>query len=138
MPKIIKTRFNKKKSSLYSINPVFGYVLCGLKGFVLCILLLLIVSLVLYKSNDFGTFYKIIIYLVIFLSSFFTGTSSYKYNTGKGLIIGLKGSVPFVLFLFLLCVVLLKFKVSAFLLIVVPLSVCGSAIGGIIEANKIG
>jgi hypothetical protein len=75
-------------------------------------------------------------FFIIAISAFFTGSSTYKKLSGRGIIVGTLGTVP--LTIVELCLILIfGFEaISSFVLIIIPLNLIFGAIGGIVASNQ--
>ena len=132
MPKIIKTnKPNKRPKKSIEI-----YIISSLKGVVLTLLGLFIVSLLMMKNSSFTMFTKVFIYFSISSGAFLSGYLSYKNLKNKGSLNGLLSSLLYTVPFFIINVICLKFQVSSSLFLCVPLIIISGIIGGIVSANK--
>ncbi len=138
MPKIIKTKSQKKKkSNINVLNPVVAYILSGAKGFAIYICLLLLITLAIHNGGEISVISKISTYFSCSLGAFISGCSAYKYINGRGVINGILGGLVYILIVLLCNLILLKLSVDIiYALILFALSLLCAATGGVVLANK--
>ncbi len=136
MPKIIKTKRVKKKNEIIDLNPIAAFLLSALKGYVLSIILLLLLSSLIFKGTQFTTLFIILIYLSVSLGGFVSGYSAASNINGRGYINGLISASVFSAFILISNAVLLKFNISTYIFIPLLSSVFMGLIGGIVSVNK--
>lgn len=134
MPKILKTK-RYKNHNRKSTKPIVEQFLCTLKGLFAFIICTILISIAIYKGNEFSLFWKILIYASVFTGGLYCGFSSYKTSREKGFINGIISSLIYSLILCIVITVLMKFKISALLLLILPIGLIGGIIGRIISSN---
>lgn len=135
MPKILRTK-SIKNSKRKDTNPIIAFILCALKGLVICFLGFAGVSLAIYKGNEFSFFWKMLLYVFVLSGGLYSGYSSHKRNRGRGFISGLIGSSIYVLMIVVVSAIMMRLQLSSNILIVIPIGVVGGLIGGIVGANS--
>lgn len=134
MPKIIKSSVSKTK--IKNKNPYVQYLLSALKGLMIIVLLLLTISLFVLKGATISVFVKLIIYLSIALGSFICGYNSYKTVRKKGITDGAISGAILLIALIVIIGVLMRFKISDNIFLLIPVTLFSGIAGGIISANK--
>ena len=134
MPKIIKSSISKSK--IKNKNPYVQYLLNALKGLMIIVLLLLTISLFVLKGATISVFVKLIIYLSIALGSFICGYNSYKTVRNKGITDGAISGAILLIALIVIIGVLMRFKISDNIFLLIPVTLFSGIAGGIISANK--
>ena len=134
MPKIIKSSVSKGK--IKNKNPYVQYLLNALKGLMIIVLLLLTISLFVLKGATISVFVKLIIYLSIALGSFICGYNSYKTVRIKGITDGAISGAILLIALIVIIGVLMRFKISDNIFLLIPVTLFSGIAGGIISANK--
>ena len=131
MPSIIKTK--KKRDNKHSKNVT--YVLCALKGFIFFITGTSLVSLLLLKSQNDNISLYLFAYLILALGGFISGFSAYKKLKNRGFLNGVVASGIYCAFVLALVIILMRFNISANILLMVPISVGAGFLGGTVGAN---
>ncbi len=136
MVKLEKTKINFNKKNNKSINLLFKYLPCFLKGEILIVLGILVLSLAYYKITGYDSYLYYLTYLFIALGAFITGRATYNRLGGRGIISGALSSLPIAIInitiIFSFC-----FKTTSwFILLILPISILSGAIGGILASNS--
>lgn len=131
MPKIIKTNNKSGKQQ----NKIITYILSSVKGIVLFIIGLIILSLVILNNPSESLFVYVFSYILIALGGFTSGYSAYKSLRGRGFLNGIVAASIYMCFLLILIVVLMKFQVKTNVLLIIPICVISGFLGGTIGAN---
>lgn len=134
MPKIIKTRLNRDKKAKKKYSKRALYLLSALKGFILTLVCLMIISYLLYKNGVFTPFNKLMVYLGIGLGAFLAGYSAHTRINGRAFSDGLISASIYTLMLLFIFSILLKLSFSAHLLIIIPVALLSGFLGGIVKA----
>lgn len=132
MTKNKKVNFNKNET----ISIFLKYIPAFLKGFILMLFGILVLTFAYYKLQEKNDLLYFSCFFIIAISAFFTGSSTYKKLSGRGIIVGTLGTVP--LTIVELCLILIfGFEaISSFVLIIIPLNLIFGAIGGIVASNQ--
>lgn len=132
MTKNKKVNFNKNET----ISIFIKYIPAFLKGFILMLFGILVLTFAYYKLQEKNDLLYFSCFFIIAISAFFTGSSTYKKLSGRGIIAGTLGTVP--LTIVELCLILIfGFEaISSFVLIIIPLNFIFGAIGGIVASNQ--
>ena len=131
MPEILKAKRKKNKES----KPVIVYLLNALKGLILTLVLLGIISIILLNNASFTVFYKAFSYIAVGFGGAFSGFCAYRRLKGRGIV---NGAICGALFGVILCIILLVvmgFNVNINLIYILPLSIVCGLVGGIVGAN---
>ena len=132
--KNIKPKFNKKNSN--SFNLLFKYLPCFLKGEVMIIFGIFVLSFAYYKISGYNNILYYSTFLVVASSAFITGRATYKKLGGRGIISGFLGSLPIAIINTLIVYISSYKSTSLFILIILPVSIFSGAIGGILASNS--
>ena len=129
-----KINLNKKNSN--KINLFLKYLPCFLKGEILIIFGILVLSLAYYKLTGYNNYLYYLTYLFIALGGFITGRATYKKLGGRGIVSGLLGSLPITFINLVITYIFCCKNASVFMLLILPVSIFSGAIGGIIASNS--
>lgn len=135
MPVKIKSKY-KKVNENKNYNKIKPYLKGVFIGDLLFIVGVIICGLILYKSDSTSSFFYYIPYVFMFFGAFFCGISVQKGVGGRGFLIGILSSLPYLTTIILFVCVFLRFNVSVNLLITIPVCLLGGFIGGIIAVNS--
>lgn len=127
MPKIIKTKRLSKK--IYNTPTLYAFSV--IKGLIVALIGVLLCSFMVLRSTQSNFFYYCI-YIFIALGAFLGSYDASKKINGKGFIKGLIASGIFCGVIFALIVVIIRFNVSAFILLLLPLCLISGFAGGIL------
>lgn len=127
-------RFMKKKDK--SNNVIKTYVVGTLLGLIMFLIGLLLISLILYRTKSSSAMLYYFPYVFIFLGAFLNAVYCHKRVGNRGFITGIITALPYSLLIILLCAIITDFSATAKLLVVVPISVIGGFLGGVMAANK--
>ncbi len=131
MPKILKTV--KKTDKKYSKTTV--YCISAIKGLVIFLIGLVILSLlVLNNSSDSGVFY-VFSFVIMSLGAFLSGFSAYRKLRGRGFINGIIASAIYMGIIFIFTIALMRFNISANILMIAPVCLISGFLGGTVGAN---
>lgn len=130
MPKIIKTKKKNKNQS-----KLLAYMLSAVKGLIVFVSGILIISLLLLKSSESSIVYFIASYFVIALGAFISGYSGYKSLRGRGYQNGLVTAGIYVAVIFILITALMRFNIDTNILLIIPISLVSGFVGGTVGAN---
>ncbi len=125
---------NLKHNSKY-VNLALKYIPCLIKGLIITIVGILILSFAYYKMSSHSVVLYYLNYLFIALGTFVTGNSTYHKLGGRGIVSGAIGSIPLMVFDLISVLIFNHTKVSGLILIIVPICVISGAIGGIVGSN---
>ncbi len=129
-----KINLNKKKNN--NINLLLKYLPCFLKGEMLTILGILVLSFAYYKLTGYNDYLYYLNYLFISFGSFVAGSSIYKKIGGRGIVSGALGSLPLAIINTFITYLFSYKSANFFILIILPVSIFSGAIGGILASNK--
>ena len=126
----------KNKNSKKDFTFIFKYLPCFFAGVISTLTGILVLALAYYKLslNSENSYY--ITYIFISLGAFFTGYLTYKKFKNRGIISGSLGAVPLVIFNLIFILIFNLKSVNAFILLIVPITVLFSVIGGIVSSNS--
>ncbi len=130
MPKIIKTKKITNKN--YNIPTLYAFSV--LKGLVVFIIGMILCAFVILRSPQ-SNFFFYGAYVFIALGAFWCGYSASKRITGRGIIKGIVASAVYMAIIFILSVILMRFNLSAFVLLLLPVCLIPGAAGGIIATK---
>lgn len=133
MPKFKKV--NKFQNNQL-LNLLLKYLPCFLKGFLVFVFGILVLTLAYYKMSSHKETINYLIYIFICLGAFLVGKSTFNKFKGRGILTGALGSVPYFLVILILVLVFSKFNLNAFILIIPIISIIFGSVGGIIGANS--
>ena len=136
MPESNKKSKKKRKLGGNANNPMVIYLFTVLKGLVVLMVGLSVVSAIVMKSTDFNLFTKLIIYGFILFGGFWSGFFANRKLKGRGIVNGIFASLIYAVAFLIICVIAMGFNISPEILIVLPVSIVGGIIGGIISANS--
>ncbi len=130
---------NKKnkpiKKDSKNIKLFLKYLPCFLKGFLIVVVGILVLSFAYYKLSKHSWIIYYISYLFLLFGGFVSGNSLHKKAGGRGILIGTLGALP-VAFISYLILIIVAFKnLSIFSLIAPLVCVLGGTLGGIISSN---
>ncbi len=131
MPEILKTKRKKNKE----LKPVFVYLISALKGLILSLLLLGLISIMLLNNASFTVFYKVFLYVAIGLGGALSGFCAYRRLKGRGIINGAVCGALFGVLFCLIMLVIMSFNVGVNIIYILPLSIVCGVVGGIVGAN---
>ena len=131
MPSIIKTKKNREKKHSKQVT----YLFCALKGFLVFIIGSLLLGFLLFKSQNNSLTLYIFLYFVIALGGFISGFSAYRRLKGRGFINGVIASIVYCSFIFFVVILMMRFNVSAQMLLLIPICVLSGFLGGTVGAN---
>ena len=111
------------------------YLPCFLKGFLIIIIGILVLSFAYYKLSEHSTIIYYISYLFFVFGGFVSGSSFHKKAGGRGILTGTLGDLP-VAFVSYLILIVFSFKSLTVFSLIAPL-VCtvGGTTGGIVSSN---
>ena len=132
MPKILKT----DKRTVKNHSKITIYMFSALKGLVLFLIGLLITSLLIIKnsSND-GIIFYIFSFVLMALGGFVSGFSAHKKLKGRGFINGVIAASIYLLVLFIIIIISMKFQVGTNILLIAPICLVSGFLGGMVSAN---
>lgn len=136
MPESNKKSKKKRKLGINTSNPTVIYLFSVLKGLVVLMVGLSVVSVIVMKSTDFNLFTKLIVYGFILFGGFLSGFFANRKLKGRGIVNGILASLIYAVVFLIICVIAMGFNISPEILIVLPVSIVGGIIGGIISANS--
>lgn len=125
MPKIIKTK--KLTNRTYGVPALYAFAV--LKGLAVFLNGLIMCSFMVLKSQQSNFFYYLA-FMFVALGAFLCGYSASKNVIGKGFLNGLASSGIYMLIIFLISLILMKFNISVNILFIVPLCLIPGFIGG--------
>ncbi len=125
MPKIIKTKKLTNKS--YGVPALYAFAV--LKGFAVFLNGLIMCSFMVLKSQQSNFFYYLV-FMFVALGAFLSGYSASKKIMGKGFLKGLISSGIYMLGIFVVSLILMKFNISVNILMLIPLCLIPGFIGG--------
>lgn len=127
-------RFIKKKDK--SNNVIKTYVIGAFLGLILFLMGLILTSLILYKTKSSSTALYYIPYIFVFLGNFIDAAYCHKRVGNRGFLTGIISALPYSFIIIMLCAFVTDFSATAKLLVVIPISVIGGFLGGVMSANK--
>ena len=133
----LKTKSKQSSKNNISLNSSVIKVL--IKGTAIGLLIFLcglfLLSLILSKTGSDTKNLYYAIYIFISLGSFASAIFTQKRISGRGFVIGILSSLPYMVFLLILNAIILKFNSSINMLMIVPFSIAGGFSGGITAVN---
>ena len=130
-----KKLYYNKKNNKY-IDLLLKYLPCFLKGEVVIIFGILVLTFAYYKISGDNNYLYYFSLIIIALGSFFTGNNTYKKFGGRGIVSGFIGSLPLA-FINLMIVFIFCLKTTNwFILLILPISLISGATGGILASNS--
>ena len=131
MPKILKT--HKKNDKKYSKTTV--YCISALKGLMIFLNGLGLLSLLLLKNSTDSVVFYVFSFVIMALGGFYSGFSSYRKLRGRGFLNGIIASAIYMGIIFIFTIALMRFNISANILIIVPVCMISGFLGGTVGAN---
>ena len=128
-----KVKLNKKDSK--RIKLFFKYFPCFLKGFIIIVIGILVLSFAYYKLSEHSSIIYLFSYLFLFFGGFISGNSTHKKVGGRGIITGTFGALPVALFTYIILIISTFKNLSIFSLICPMICIIGGTIGGIVNSN---
>lgn len=131
MPKILKThKKNDKKQSKITV-----YCISALKGLMIFLNGLGLLSLILLKNSTDSVVFYVFSFVIMALGGFFSGFSAYRKLRGRGFLNGIIASAIYMGIIFIFTIALMRFNISANILIIVPVCMISGFLGGTVGAN---
>lgn len=131
MPKILKThKKNDKKQSKITV-----YCISALKGLMIFLNGLGLLSLILLKNSTDSVVFYVFSFVIMALGGFFSGFSAYRKLRGRGFLNGIIASAIYMGIIFIFTIALMRFNISANILIIVPVCLISGFLGGTVGAN---
>lgn len=127
------TEFSSKDLSRKQLFKSLFFGLVG--GSLICVVVLLIASVVLSKSNMPQNTTNIVADATVVISSFAAGFIATKIFGKRGLLIGCLTGITFYLFLFLVSVIFFRSPITVAALTKLVMMTASSTLGGIIAVN---
>ena len=131
MAKILKTL--KKNDKKYSKPTV--YCISALKGLMIFLNGLGLLSLILLKNSTDSVVFYVFSFVIMALGGFFSGFSAYRKLRGRGFLNGIIASAIYMGIIFIFTIALMRFNISANILIIVPVCMISGFLGGTVGAN---
>ncbi len=131
MPKILKT--SKKKERKY--NKFTIYCIAAVKGFLVFVIGFAMLSLLVLKNSSESQVLYYLSFFVMALGGFVSGFSAYRKLQDRGFLNGITGSAIYMVFLLITIICLMRFNISANILLTVPLCLISGFLGGTVGAN---
>ena len=131
MPKILKT--HKKNDEKYSKTTV--YCISAIKGLMIFLNGLGILSLLVLKNSSDSVVFYVLSFVIMALGGFFSGFSAYRNLRGRGFINGIIASAIYMGIIFIFTIALMRFNISANILIIAPICLISGFLGGTVGAN---
>lgn len=131
MPKILKTQKKSDKKH----NKITVYCISAIKGLVIFLNGLGVLSLLVLKNSSDSAVFYIFSFVIMALGGFFSGFSAYRNLRGRGFINGVIASVIYMGVIFIFTVALMRFNISANILIIAPVCLISGFLGGTVGAN---
>lgn len=131
----LKIKSKKFKSDSKYLNLILKYIPCLLKGLILTVIGILVLSFAYYKMTGHPAFLYYLNYLFLGFGTFITGNSTYHKLGGRGIVAGILGSLPLLLIDIIIIFLFSYRTASANILIIVPICIIFGAIGGIVGSN---
>lgn len=125
----VKKQGNKK----YGV--IIKYMKYLLPGFAATVAGIALLAFLYCRSSQNNNLLYYAVYAAIGFGAFVTGLFSFSSLKGKGILTGALGGLQFAVVLIATALILLKGEVSLFILVIIPVSVILSAVGGIVSAN---
>lgn len=126
MPKIIKTKKITNKN--YNIPTLYGFSV--LKGLVVFIIGALLCAFMILRSPQ-SNFFFYAIYVFIALGAFLCSYNASKKITGRGILKGLIASALYMALIIIINVIIMRFNISSFILLLLPVCIIPGIVGGI-------
>lgn len=131
MPKILKThKKNDKKQSKITV-----YCISALKGLMIFLNGIGLLSLLLLKNSTDSVVFYIFSFVIMALGGFFSGFSAYRKLRGRGFLNGIIASAIYMGIIFIFTIALMRFNISANILIIAPVCLISGFLGGTVGAN---
>ncbi len=117
---------SKLKGILFSvlIGTVIFFVCCA------------VISFIMYFTQTEYSFYYYAVYFLVASGAFVTARVLYRRISGRGIVIGVLGAVPYSLVISLILVIIIGLHISPKILLIPVFSLLGGILGGITAANK--
>lgn len=131
MPKILKThKKNDKKQSKITV-----YCISALKGLMIFLNGIGLLSLLLLKNSTDSVVFYVFSFVIMALGGFFSGFSAYRKLRGRGFLNGIIASAIYMGIIFIFTIALMRFNISANILIIAPVCMISGFLGGTVGAN---
>ncbi len=131
MPKILKThKKNDKKQSKITV-----YCISALKGLMIFLNGLGLLSLLLLKNSTDSVVFYVFSFVIMALGGFFSGFSAYRKLRGRGFLNGIIASAIYMGIIFIFTIALMRFNISANIMIIAPVCMISGFLGGTVGAN---
>ena len=127
--KAVKKTRNKKYSTLLK------YIKCLLPGLAVTAAGVALLAFLYCRDSQNNRLFYYAVYAAIGAGAFITGFAACSLLKGRGILTGALGGLPFALMIIATASIVLKGEVSLFILVILPVSVILSAVGGIVSAN---
>lgn len=131
MPKVLKSV--KKSDKSYSKAVLYSFSV--IKGLLIFIIGIAVLSLTVLKNNSSSYVFYCFAYLIIGLGAFASGFFAHKKLHGRGFLNGLISSSIYAVAILITVTIVMRFKVSANIFIVVPVCAVSGFLGGTVSAN---
>ena len=123
----------KEKDKKYS--KITTYFISALKGFIVFLIGLLILSLLILKKSSDSQVLYLFSFLIMALGGFISGLSAFKNLRGRGFINGITAAAIYLGLLIITVVCLMRLNISGNILLTVPVCLIAGFLGGTIGAN---
>ena len=134
MPGVIKEKNNSSKK--FDTELLKNIALSTFIGVLITAILSAVVSVIMYSTKTDFIFYYYLVYIFIFFGAFFNARFLYRRVKGRGFIIGLLSSLPYIAVMLVVFLIVLQFRLSVNVLLMPPVALAGGTVGGITAANS--
>ena len=131
----LNKKFKPLKKESKNIKLLLKYLPCFLKGFLIVVIGILVLSFAYYKLSEHSWIIYYISYLFLFFGGFVSGNSLHKKAGGRGILTGTLGALPLAFISYLILIIVSLKNLSIFSLISPLACVLGGTSGGIISSN---
>jgi len=131
----LNKKFKPLKKESKNIKLLLKYLPCFLKGFLIVVIGILVLSFAYYKLSEHSWIIYYISYLFLFSGGFVSGNSLHKKAGGRGILIGTIGALPIALISYLILSIVAFKDLSIFSFITPLICVLGGTSGGIVSSN---
>ena len=94
-----------------------------------------LLSLILLKNSTDSVVFYVFSFVIMALGGFFSGFSAYRKLRGRGFLNGIIASAIYMGIIFIFTIALMRFNISANILIIVPVCLISGFLGGTVGAN---
>ena len=130
-----KSQKSKKRTQSTEKNELKAYLISAVKSLILLAVLFALSAFICYKADAEHKYYFIIMIIICSVSSFFGGVFASGKMKEKGIICGLLGALPVIVFTVIASVAAGGFAPGIKLLVVCLAMLLSGAVGGILTAN---